>query len=358
MHNNLGQSLTVAGIVLFLISSSIMLGSLAGGFLFDNWSPYYSSLFSILLSLASTIILIFYHGWPMFAIMNIIMGFGNGINLTLMNSYASLVKSKSTRFVFNILYVGVNVGVVIGTTMVGYLFKFGITTVFSVAAIFFLVLLLMTIFDLNIDFSDRENHHNVNHHAKKSQSKTGSLSLLLKICAMVLAIYMSYSLWESVMPVHMTNLNISFEKYSIVWTVNGTMIVLLQTLISKMGAAYNLRHQIYLGIVIFGISFIGLIFANKYYEFMLMMVILTFGEMIAIPNIPAWLSSMAPKKDEGKYQGLFNSMMSFGRALGPLYGGILAEDIGYNSLFGLSAFLILGTLLMVILGFRKMKLSK
>lgn len=38
---------------------------------------------------------------------------------------------------------------------------------------------------------------------------------------MVFAIYTSYSLWESVISVHMTNLNIAFKDYSLLWTMNG-----------------------------------------------------------------------------------------------------------------------------------------
>ena len=40
MHEYLGESLTVAGIVLFLNSMFMVIGNSLGGWLFDHWQPY------------------------------------------------------------------------------------------------------------------------------------------------------------------------------------------------------------------------------------------------------------------------------------------------------------------------------
>ena len=47
MHNNLHESLTVAGIVMFIMSCFMVLGNYLGGIFFDRWSPYKSALISI-----------------------------------------------------------------------------------------------------------------------------------------------------------------------------------------------------------------------------------------------------------------------------------------------------------------------
>ncbi|WP_369395653.1 MFS transporter [Lentilactobacillus senioris] len=106
----------------------------------------------MLTSTIGIVTLIFAHDWPIFGIMLMFVGFGDGACLTLLNSYSATIKSRSTRTVFNILYMGTNLGVVIGTLLVGFLLAKGVTVVFTVAAIFYLILFFITIVDFNVKF--------------------------------------------------------------------------------------------------------------------------------------------------------------------------------------------------------------
>ncbi|WP_395320183.1 MFS transporter [Fructilactobacillus frigidiflavus] len=355
MHNTLHESLTVAGIVMFIMSCFMVIGNYLGGIFFDRWSPYKSAIISIIVAMLPIMLLVFFNGWPMFAILLFVYGIGEGASLTILNSYAAKVRSKSTRYVFNSLYIGINVGVVVGTTAVGYLMKFGVPVVFSVASFFYVILLLMTIFEFKVDFSKAQPR--VTHNVKQSQGEKPvnplASRLIFSICMMVFCIYLSYTLWESVMPVHMESLQISFEKYSYIWPINGLLIVFVQPIINRIGRHFKMVHQVALGVFIFALSFFMLIFAKQYAWFIVIMIILTFGEMNGLPSIPAWIDNLADEKQKGRYQGMFNIFMSFGRAVGPLFGGILVEWLNYGALFGISGLLIILSLLFVLWQNRK-----
>ncbi|UQS87178.1 MFS transporter [Nicoliella spurrieriana] len=345
MHDYLHRSLTESGLILFLMSLFMIIGNYTGGFLFDHWSAYKTALISILISLASIVALTFFHGWPIFAFLLIIHGFSDGISLTLINSYASTIKSKSPRYVFNTLYVGLNIGVVVGTAMVGYLLKYGVTTVFAVTSAFYAILFIMAIRLFDIDFTDYDYNHQVKA-ADGAKSKT--LQLLLAICFLIFSIYLIYAIWESVMPIHMTQMGISFEEYSSVWTVNGLMIVFGQTLVSKIGRKFPINRQIAFGIFIFGLSFLFLVFDHSYISFILTIAFLTIGEMIGFPDLPAWIDSLASDSQKGLYQSFFSISMSLGRACGPLYAGAFVEYFSYNLLFIFSFALIVIAILIVL----------
>lgn len=94
-----------------------------------------------------------------------------------------------------------------------------------------------------------------------------------------------------------------------------------------------MSSQIWVGTLIFILSFLLLVFAKSYAMFVLTMVILTFGEMTGFPGIPAWIDGLAGDNDKGKFQGIYNMAISFGRAVGPLYGGLIIEYGSYQSLF-------------------------
>ncbi|NDR60927.1 MDR family MFS transporter [Fructilactobacillus sanfranciscensis] len=355
MHNNLHESLTVAGIVMFIMSCFMVLGNYLGGIFFDRWSPYKSALISITIAMIPIFLLIFFNGWPSFAILLFVYGLGEGASLTILNAYAAKVQSKSTRYVFNSLYIGINVGVVVGTTAVGFLMKFGVPVVFSVATFFYIILLLMTVFDFNIDFSKAQPHldHKHNHQVMEKRANPLTSKLIFSICMMVFCVYLSYTLWESVMPVHMESLNISFENYSYIWPINGLLIVFVQPIINRIGRHFKMVNQVTFGILVFALTFFMLIFAKQYVSFIIIMIILTFGEMNGLPSIPAWIDNLADEKQKGRYQGMFNIFMSFGRAVGPLFGGILVEWLNYGFLFGISGLLIITSLLYVLWENRK-----
>lgn len=351
MHNHLKMSLTVAGIVLFLMSLFMIIGNYIGGALFDRWSPYKVALASVLITLASVLTLIFFHGWLSYSLLLLTYGLGNGCSLTLLNSYASLITSKTTRYVFNAVYIGLNVGVVVGTASVGYLLNYGITTVFIVAAVFYAIVFFLTLFKFNINIEEAK-ARKISDNQTEIKDEKGSgnhVKLLLLICLMTFAIYMSYTLWESVMSVRLTQIGISFEHYSLLWTINGLMIVFGQPLINKVGNRFKMGSQICFGISIFALSFLLLIGAREYLSFVIIIIILTFGEMNGLPSIPVWIDRLANIKEKGKYQGTYNVFMSMGRAAGPLIGGLFVELFNYPTLFIFAGSFVFITMLLALI---------
>ncbi len=114
LHNYLHKSLTLAGMVLLAMSCFMMLGNYLGGYLFDRWSPYKATIISSLISTAAIITLVFFHGWPMFGIMLLFVGFGDGACLTLLNSYAASIKTRSTgQFLISCILVKIS-GLLLG----------------------------------------------------------------------------------------------------------------------------------------------------------------------------------------------------------------------------------------------------
>src|SRR5574339_916511 len=79
IHDHLGKSLTVAGIVLMLNSAASVFGNLFGGNLFDKIGGYKSILLGIAITLLSLVGLTIWHGWPQYVIFLTIIGFGSGI---------------------------------------------------------------------------------------------------------------------------------------------------------------------------------------------------------------------------------------------------------------------------------------
>ncbi len=344
MNQTLGESLTTSGTVLLFMSLLMIVGNYIGGIMFDRWSPYLAGLIGSGMSLAAIIILIFFHSWPIYAIMLFVVGFGDGISATVENSYAAAIKSTSTRQVFNLMYIGINVGAVIGTLLVGYLFDLGITLVFLVTSFCYIMLFLLMLTEFKVDVTPTKNTKENGATVAKA-----NLRVIWLVCLMIFAIYASYTLWESVLSVHMTNLHIPFRNYSLLWTLNGILIVIGQPLSNRIFTKYKISTQAGFGILILALSFFSLIFASHYGAFVGVMVIVTLGEMIGFPAIPVWVDELAKNGQKGKYQGMYNVALSLGRAMGPLVGGVMIDLFNYRILFLTAGSAILLTMCLALL---------
>ena len=330
MHNYLHQTLTTAGVVMLFMSIAMMAGNYTGGWLFDHWSQYKTALVGVSLSTLAIFLLIFIHDWPWFALLMMLNSFGDGINATIVNSYGSLITAHTSRYVFNYTYMAFNIGVVIGTLLVGVLLPISVVLVFAVATAFYLLLTLLVILTFNVTVVIPKKATRRDRERVRSPQHRRLITLIWLILLNLVTIHLSYSLWESVMAVHMTNMGIQFYAYSMLWTLNGVLIII--------------------GIFIFASSFFLLIFAKSLLAFTLDFVVLTVGEMTSFAGLPAWIAQLTDVDEAGHYQGLLNITISVGRAIGPLYGGYVIEAGNYQLLF-ISVFLMMLVTLLIVLGY-------
>ena len=139
-----------------------------------------------------------------------------------------------------------------------------------------------------------------------------------------------YVQWTSTISTHVLDLGISLKQYSLLWTINGALIIAAQPLIKPIISRleHKIKAQLIIGIVIFMGSFVVVAFAESYAMFITAMVILTIGELFVWPAVPTLANQLAPKGREGFYQGIVNSMATIGRMIGPFIGGLLVEAYG------------------------------
>ena len=161
------------------------------------------------------------------------------------------------------------------------------------------------------------------------------LYALLTLCVGYLLCWVGYVQWASTIAPYTQDLGVSLRQYSLIWTINGALIVLGQPLIGKIVKHWvkTSKLQIIVGTIIFAISFFILTFAGQFTAFAVAMVIMTIGEMLVWPAVPTIADQLAPKGREGFYQGIVNSTATGGRMIGPILGGILVDYYDMTILF-------------------------
>lgn len=352
LNKQLHISLSMIGVVLFCNCAGNILGSIIAGRLYDKYNPYPLILWGVGLDAAVLFLMAVFHGWPEYWIWLTITGFLGGWNGTLINSIATSLRRYPGRYVFNVLYFSQNLGVVTGTLIVGYLYDYSITLLFVIAALLFVVAFINALFNYRpiIAFHKERVAKGQSGDAQKAVPMPKRNFIMTMAFFITLgATWLMYMNWESNLSVYMVSLGIPFHLYSLLWTLNASVIVIMQGILAKFPNLFkNLFHQIIFGICMFSLSFITLVFAKDFAHFALSMFILTLGESTAFPAIPAYVNDLSPNTSKGKYQGATMVASGIGRAFGPLFGGLVIDQAGYIPFFWVAAIVIALMIVMMV----------
>lgn len=350
MHEYLGKSLTVAGFVLMLNAAAGVVGNLLGGVLFDKIGGYKSIIGGIGLSVLTLVGLVFWHDWPHYVWFLTILGFSGGIVFPSMYAMIGSVWPEGGRRAFNALYLSQNLGVAVGPSLAGLVASISIDYIFGANLFFYFVFFVIAFFGYKNMEVKPEIHTNVLKEKKKIKQKAPFYALLI-ITGGYLLTWIIYSQWSTTISTHALGLGVTLKEYSLIWTINGALIVLGQPIIKPIikRLEHQLKAQMLIGIIIFMISFVAVAYAGSFKMFVAAMVIVTFGEMLVWPAIPTIANQLAPKGREGFYQGIVNSSATIGRMIGPVAGGMLVDlydmRVMIFILIGIMSFSIVTTLL-------------
>ncbi|MEH7437607.1 MFS transporter [Neobacillus drentensis] len=333
IHDHLGKSLSVAGVVLMLNSAASVIGNLYGGSLFDKIGGYKSIILGIGITLAALIGLTFWHGWPAYIVFLTIIGFGSGVVFPAMYAMAGTVWVEGGRKAFNAIYVAQNLGVAVGAALGGIVADYSFQLIFLANTIMYIIFLLIAVFGYKgISTASAKPISDTDGPVVKNRN---NLQALLILCIGYLLCWVAYVQWSTTISSYTQEINISLSQYSLLWTINGAIIVLGQPLLNGVlkRLSSSLKLQMLIGIGIFIVSFIVAGKANAFSGLLVAMIILTIGEMFIWPAVPTVAFNLAPKGREGFYQGIVNSTATGGRMIGPLLGGIIVDVYDISALF-------------------------
>ena len=211
---------------------------------------------------------------------------------------------------------------------------------------------LVSLIIVGIKFAEVELHGEcpVKQTVDASADLTGKRNLFVIIVLLLglVVVWVMYEQWMS----NLARFGISTGRYGMLWTINGVLIIIFQLLLDWIGRYHaTLDLQVILGSFFMAGSFMLLLFAAHYGQFVLAMVVLTLGESLLIPGVPAYVNRLSPVVQKGRGQGMVNAFSSLGKALGPLFGGLVIERLGYFKLFAVCtvADLIVGMMIGIVL---------
>ncbi|KAB7666801.1 MDR family MFS transporter [Bacillus sp. B1-b2] len=350
IHEHLGKSLTVAGFILMLNSLASVIGNLFGGTLYDKIGGYYSILIGISFTVFSLLGLTLFHTWTAYCLFFVLSGFGSGIIYPSMYAMAGNVWPEGGRKAFNSIYVAQNVGVALGSAIGGVIASYSFQLIFlsnTIMYIMFFIIAFLFYKGIQVKAAPAIKENVLATKNKLSSKRNPAMYSLSILGIGYLLCWICYVQWQATISTHTQELGIPLTQYSILWAVNGGLIVFGQPLVSLFTKKIctSIKKQMVIGIFIFILSFLLLGKAEIFTGFLVAMIILTIGEMLVWPAVPTIADKLAPKGREGFFQGIVNSTATGGRMIGPLLGGMLVDYKGIDFLIPILIVLLIISLL-------------
>ncbi len=161
---------------------------------------------------------------------------------------------------------------------------------------------------------------------------SGTHVLLINCLATWLAAFMTTGI-NIALPSIQTEFRLS--AVALGWLPLGYMLASAAFLLplSKLADRYGRRLLFIGGVLVFGLSCIGLFLAGTYVQLMIFRVTQGFGGSMIFSTSAALVTLAFPPERRGYAMGISVAAAYLGQATGPIFGGIIVYNIGWRNLF-------------------------
>ncbi len=226
---------------------------------------------------------------------------------------------------FGIIRIGLNIGWALGPAVGGFLVRYS----YSLAFFFTAILYGITILYVSRLVRDRKG---MLRRARKPSFVSTVLSLkdtrLAKICLYVVMITAVNSQLVVGLSVHCKEY-LNMPEYYIGWffTINGAVVVLLQTWATKWMKHVRLSTAMLAGCLLYSVGFGSVGFFHSFGMIGLGVFLAGVGELIVAPGEQTLVSNIASKETRGRYLGMLMVFYNFGAAAGFFLAGVLSDTL-------------------------------
>jgi MFS family permease len=231
---------------------------------------------------------------------------------------ADMVQPERRPEAYSLLRIGFNSGTAIGPLVGGVLmFMMDFRTMFIIAGICVAIAGIMIIFwtreTLDINPGEEFQYRDIRTAARDR--------VFLVFCILLAVTFFGYAQTISSLPNYATaDLGVETALYSIVFAVNGGMVVLLQIPITWIAVKARRSTVMGLGQAFMAVG-LGMVFlVGDLLGVVLAIVVFTMGELIHSAVFSTVVADMAPKKLRGTYMGVSGLAFGVGDALGMFTG--------------------------------------
>jgi MFS family permease len=334
--------LTEAGFVIAIFGGTGLIGNLVGGAMADRFGRKGVLIASLLISAAANVAtgladqMVFIYLIAVFAGL-----FGSIGDPAAQAMVVDLLPEEKRAEGFGLMRVIFNLAVVIGPTLGGilasqsYLYLFLSDAVISSIMAVFAALALR---ETRHAIASTEHAHG-NFLTTLSGYKTifrqRAFMLFLLLVIFANAVYFQMN---STLPVFLRDAHgVPPQGYGYILSMNALLVVLLQLWITRQVKGVPPLLLMTAGTLLYVIGFGMYGFVGTYLLFAVAMIVITFGEMLAIPTAQAYAATLAPEDMRGRYMAVFGFSFAIPATFSTIIAGTVQKTWGLHAIWYVAA---------------------
>lgn len=150
--------------------------------------------------------------------------------------------------------------------------------------------------------------------------------LLLWFLLAALPVSLVFFQHEAALPVYLVrDLGFTPSFYGLMFTLNTALIIVFEVPLNHAMAAWPYRRALPLGCALFAAGFGAYGLGTAAWMVMAATAVWTFGEMVLMPSMTAYVTEISPEGRRGEYMGLYMMAFSLAFMVGP-WAGLAALD--------------------------------
>lgn len=156
----------------------------------------------------------------------------------------------------------------------------------------------------------------------------------LAFCAISVLTGMTYSLMETILPIHAKEgLHLREAQLGLVMAVSAVMVVLFQYAVTGVAERHAHLRVLAVAALFHAVGVGSVAWARSFGAVMASMAVLTLGDMIAVPTAVAVTADLAPPGMRGRYMSVYGLNWEAAYVVGPLVAGIVHDGLGPQSVW-------------------------
>ena len=347
----MGYTVGQAGIVFGLFGLGAFCGAYLGGKLTDKIGYYPVQLITLIGGGILFIVLGQMKSYSLICLFTFLVSFvGEAFrpaNSTAIAFYSN-EQNRTRSYALNRL--AINLGWAVGSAIGGVLAKINYELLFWIDGI----TNIMAAFVMLIFLKPVKRKINVDTIQQSNSAVTALRDKTFMLFIIVTALFAScfFQVFTNLPVFLKNNLHLSEPYIGLLMAINGIMIAVIEmVLVYKLEGQRKSMVYITAGVALTGISFwlLNIPFNGAFIAFS-MIILITFGEILAMPFMNSYWISRTQTTNRGQYAALYTMAWSAAQTLGPMGGAQLAQHFGFTVLW----WVVGGLSIVAALAFRKL----
>lgn len=350
----MNRSLSDAGIVMGLWGLGSIFGAYFGGKLSDRIGFQKVQVLTLFLGGIMFIVLGQIKMYPLICMATFVLSFVNeAFRPANSSAIAFYSKPENRTRSYSLNRLAVNLGWAVGASVGGIIASFNYELLFWVDGVTNIIaaITMFLAFKPSVNLKPKEKTEEATpvHSAYKDKK------YLWFIFLVVMFGMCFFQLFSTVPKFYRDEMHLSEKFIGFIMALNGFLIVMLEmVLIYRLEGKRNNLIYITIGTSICAVSFLSLLIpGNAKFICLLMIVLVTIGEITAMPFMSTFMVSRSNERNRGQYAALFTMAWGIGQTFGPYLCATLVEHTNFNVMFIVCAC----ALFLTAFGFAKLKRS-